>query len=224
MEWTLLWAALTAGVLAWLGLRLWNERVPDDGFDRVLTGALIGLVGGRLTAVLSQGVNPLANPGDFIVLRGGVHTGMATLGFLIYLVWSSRGRPEPVDALAPAVLLGVAGWHGGCLWRGACLGTQSDLPWAWALESSDISRHPVELYAAIGLVLGAFAVARLGWKPWARSGVALAIAGGSRLITEPLRPSITGGPVYWYLVAIVLGLAAVAVGPKLRHVRAHSPT
>lgn len=224
MELTLLWAAVTAGVLAWLGLRIWPERVPADGFDRLLAAALIGLAAGRLATMVSRGVNPITNLGDFIIIRGGVHTGVAALAFLTHLVWTTRSRLEGVDALAPAALLGLAGWHGGCVWRGSCLGTQSDLPWAWALEASDITRHPVELYAVIGLIVGAFIVSRLSWRLWVRVGTALAIAAGVRLLTEPLRPSITGGPVYWYLAAIVVGLAAAALGPKILPVKLRSRT
>lgn len=224
MELTLLWAVVTAGVLAWLGLRIWSERVRDDGFDRLLGAALIGLVAGRLATMVSQGVNPIINLGDFVIIRGGIHTGAATLAFLTYLVWTTRSEPGAVDALAPAVLFGLAGWHSGCVWRGSCLGTQSDLPWAWALEASDITRHPVELYAVIGLIVGAFVVSRLSWRPWVRAGTALAIAAAVRLVTEPLRPSITGGPVYWYLAAIVVGLAVAALGPRMSPAKPRSRT
>jgi len=223
MEYTLLWAALTAMALGWVGLRLWDDRVPDHALDQVLLASLVGVGAGRLTAMIAQGVSPLTSPGEIILVRGGVSTGAASLSFLATLVWSNRSSPRGLDALAPAVLLALAGWHTGCVWRGACLGTSSALPWAWALDGSAITRHPVELYAAAGLGLGAVVVSRLGWRPLLRSGSALALAGVIRLVTEPMRPSLGGGPVGWYYAAIAVGLIAVALGPRLQQ-PAHPPT
>lgn len=215
MEFTLLWAALTAVALTWAGLRLWPDRVPDNAFDRLLGAAVAGLVTGRLAAMAAQGINPLTNPGDILIIRGGVLTGVAASTFVLVLYWSTRSQRGALDAVAPAVVLGLAGWHGGCLWRQACLGAQSDLPWAWALEGSAISRHPVELYAALGLAVAAWLLSRVGWRPGLRFGVALAVVAGIRLATEPLRPSITGGPVIWYAAGMLAGVLAVVMGPRL---------
>lgn len=222
MEFTLLWAALTAALLAWVGLRLWPERVPEHGFDRLLAAAVAGLGVGRVIAMAMQGINPLSSPADILILRGGVHTGAATATFLVVLWWQNRNDQSGLDALAPAALLGVAGWHGGCLWRDACLGSVSDLPWAWALEGSTVTRHPVEIYAALALALGAWFVSRLGWRPLLRAGSAVAIASVARLVTEPIRPSLAGGPVGWYLTGVAVGVTLIVVGPKLA--RTASPT
>ena len=222
MEFTLLWAALTAALLAWVGLRLWPEHLPEHGFDRLLTAAVSGLFVGRLVAMVTQGINPVLSPGDILILRGGVHTGAATATFLLVLWWGNRRDPLGADAVAAAALLGLAGWHGGCLWRGACLGSASDLPWAWVLDGSTVTRHPVEVYAALALALGAWGVSRLGWRPFLKVGSALAIASLVRLLTEPLRPSLSGGPVAWYLTGAALGLVLVAIGPRLA--RALDPT
>lgn len=224
MEFTLLWAVLTAVALGWIGLRIWPDRVPDHAFDALIGAALAGLAAGRLTAMLSQGINPLTNPGDIIIIRGGVHTGAAAVTFIATLYWTTRKDPVALDALAPSVLLALAGWHAGCLWRGACLGSASELPWAWALEASDTTRHPVEIYAALGLALAAWVISRLGWQVWLRAGVALASAAAVRLLTEPLRPSITGGPVGWYVAGIAVGAAFALLGPWLLQSKAAAPT
>ena len=215
MEFTLLWAALTAVVFAWLGTRIWHERLPDHATDRMVGAAAAGLLVGRLVAMLLQGMNPLTNPADILIVRGGVHTGTATVAALGSYLWAANWKVAYLDATAPAALMGLAGWHTGCLWRGACLGTESSLPWAWAQSGSLITRHPVELYAAIGLILGGWVVSRLSWRILTRAGVALALAGLVRLLTEPMRPSITGGPVGWYLAAIAFGLAAAWAGRRL---------
>lgn len=210
MELTLLWAAITAVALGWLGLRLWSKRLPPQPFDRFIAATITGLAVGRLTAMMSQGVNPLANPADIIIVRGGVHTGGAAVAFVASLLWSTRHDRGALDALAPATLLGLSGWHAGCLWRGSCLGSASDLPWAWAQAGSAVTRHPVELYAAIALALGALLVSRLPWRDWLRSGSALGLAAAVRLVTEPLRPSLTGGPISWYWAAMAVSLGVVA--------------
>ena len=224
MEFTLLWAALTAAVLGWLGTRIWPEGLPDCPADRLMGAGAIGLLVGRITAMIAQGTDPLLHPGDILVVRGGVHTAGATMGAVVAYLWSVRGELRYLDAITPAALLALAGWHGGCLWRGACLGTTSGLPWAFAEPGSVVSRHPVELYVALTLTLGAWAVARLSFRPLLRSGFGLAAAGIVRLLTEPLRLSLTGGPTGWYIAAITVGLIAALVGPRLLTTRASPVT
>lgn len=224
MEFTLLWAVLTGIGASWVGTRLWDARLPDRPMDRLVGAAVTGLFFGRIAAMVAQGVNPITNPLDIIVVRGGVSTPAATLAAITALFWPARRDPHMVDSLAPAALAGLAGWHAGCLWRGACLGTASDLPWAWATPTSDITRHPVELYAAVLLIAGAYAIAQFGWTPYLRSGLALTIAAAARLLTEPLRPSISGGPVGWYAAAIVLGIALAILGGRIQRQLLPTPT
>lgn len=224
MEFSLLWAAVTAAAAVWIGLRLWSERVPDNAADRLLAATLTGLVAGRLTAMVSQGINPLTNPAEIIVIRGGVDTMASSITFIAVLVWTTRQAPGAVDAIAPAILLGLAGWHAGCVWKDACLGSPSSLPWAWAQDGSLVTRHPIEIYAAIGLVAGAVVVSRLGWRPWVRAGVALSIAAGVRLVTEPLRPSLGGGPQAWYLTGLMVGILVAVFGARLNTAPRGTPT
>jgi hypothetical protein len=204
MEFTLLWAALTAVALGWLALRLAPGRSAGDA-DRLMGAAAAGLLAGRLGAMILAGVNPLTHPLDIIIVRAGVDTRVAAAAALATLILSTRDATI-IDRLAPVALAALAGWHGGCLWRGTCLGTASNLPWAMAQPGSAVTRHPVEIYAALGLAIGAWVVSRLSATPWLKTGAALAIAGGVRLITQPMRPSLSGGPVGWYLAALVIGL------------------
>jgi len=203
MEFTLLAAALTGVVGLWLVLRLLG-LAPE--FDRLLGAAAVGLFAGRLVAMVGAGVNPLVNPFDVLIVRGGVSTVGAAVGSLAYLAWSARRDLRILDAVSPAVLAGLSGWHAGCLWRGTCLGAATELPWGWALAGSDVSRHPVELYAAVLLALGAWALTRIHRPIGVEASLALATAAGARLLTEPLRPSLTGGPVWWYAAGVVIGI------------------
>lgn len=220
MEFTLLGAA-ACGV-AGLYVMLWWEGKRGNAadctrrlWDVALTASIVGVFGGRIAAMLIDGVNPLTHPGDVLIVRAGVATGWASTVALLTATWLGRRElPAVLDGLAAAALFGLAGWHAGCLTRNACLGTPTDLPWAMTQPGSTIGRHPVELYAAVGLAAAAPAVAWLrsrgGLPPGAAAGLALAVAGAVRWSTEPLRPTLTGGPVAWYATAVVCGVAAAA--------------
>jgi prolipoprotein diacylglyceryltransferase len=218
MEFTLLWSALAGagalyGALWWMGRRDTSLCVRDL-WDIAIAAGVIGLVVGRLVAMLRGGVNPVAHPGDVLLVRTGVDTAGASIAALLTAGWLARDDLfEQLDGLAPAALFGVAGWHAGCLFRGACLGTLSDLPWAWAQPGSDLTRHPVELYATLLLAVAAVGLFRLRLRypsPGLVTGLSLAAAGVARLATEPFRLSLFAGPVWWYGAAI--GIGAVLAG------------
>jgi prolipoprotein diacylglyceryltransferase len=219
MEFTLLWAAAT-GVGAALLVAWWEKSLgllpAETGSlsDLILGAAVSGLIAGRLAAMVLSGTSPFTHPGDILIVRSGVDTGFASLGALTFVsLTSRRNLAATIDALGPAALAGLGGWHAGCLFRGACLGTTSSLPWAVAQEGSTITRHPVEIYAALFFLVAAFVL-----LAWLRGGVsfsgvigaaALAIAGAIRLMTEPRRPSLGTGPVAWYVAAIAIGLGSL---------------
>jgi len=228
MEFSLLAAAAIATGAFWLMLRWEAKRGNAAGcalnlWDAGLTAAIGGVFVGRLFSMLSAGINPLTDPGQILLVRSGVSTVGATVG--AFAVFAFLGRRELVtsaDAIAPSALAALAGWHAGCLATSGCLGTETTLAWGMTLEGSSITRHPVEVYAAIGLALAAAGIA--SWKQHGRPpasapfGLALAAAAGVRLATEPMRISLDGGPTVFYAVGLALGLA-IAV---LAMVRARS--
>jgi prolipoprotein diacylglyceryltransferase len=218
VEFTLLWAALLA-TAAFAGT-LWYEtgRTNPAGSagrlgDRALAAALVGLAAGRLAAMIAGGTNPLTHPADIIVVRGGVDTGVASLAALATLAWTARHHlAATLDALAPAALAALAGWHASCTFRGSCLGTPSSLPWAYAQPGSSVARHPVELYAALALAAGALALhlwKRRRPRPGMVGAAALALAAGVRLGTQPLRLALGPAPYAWYAAGLALGLLLV---------------
>jgi prolipoprotein diacylglyceryltransferase len=219
MEFTLLASAAMAAGAFWLMVR-WEAKRGNaagcalDIWEAGITSAIGGMLIGRLVAMLSVGINPLTDPGQILLIRSGVSAVGATLGTLV--IFSFLARHElfsAADAIAPAALAGLAGWHAGCLPTDGCLGTESSLPWAMVLDGSTVTRHPVELYAAILFAIAAFGIA--AWKQYGRppllapAGVALMAAGTIRLATEPLRISLAGGPVWLYAAGIVIGTAVV---------------
>jgi prolipoprotein diacylglyceryltransferase len=226
MELTLLAAALTGAAAVCVAGRLLASKVEvERATDLLLGAAATGLFIGRIVAMIGDGVNPLLRPGDILVVRGGVSTVGASLGAIGVIAWSRRHRLGPgLDQLAPAALAGLAGWHGGCVWRGTCLGTVSDLPWAITSTGTAVTRHPVELYAAAGMLVAALVVATTISLPWMSAGLGLAAAGGVRLATEPLRLSIAGGPVAWYAAAVVLGVAVALAGQIWTRTRPPGPS
>ena len=196
--------------LWWEGKRGNAADCPRSLWDIAITSAVLGIFGGRLAAMFMDGVNPFTTPGDIVIVRAGVATGPAALIALVGLVViARRDLVIVVDGLSAAALGGLAGWHAGCLARDACLGTSSDLPWAYALDGSPVTRHPVEIYAAVLLFFSAAAIA------WAKAyrrpialvpaGTALLLAGAIRLVTEPMRPALSGGPAAWYWAAVIAG-------------------
>jgi prolipoprotein diacylglyceryltransferase len=219
MEFTLL-AAATTGVAGLYAMLWWEarhgnaERSTRNLFEVSVTSAAVGIFVGRIVAMALDGVNPVAHLGDILLVRAGVSTVGATLGAMAVFAWLSRHELIPMaDGIAAAALAGLAGWHAGCLPRGACLGTPSNLPWAIAQEGSEINRHPVGVYAAL-----LFAVAAVGiavWKAyrWPGSGIpvsaALVAAGAIRLAVEPLEPSIDGGPTWFYALGVIAGAAGL---------------
>jgi prolipoprotein diacylglyceryltransferase len=219
MEFTLV-AAVAMGIVPFYLVLYWEAKRGNaasctrDLWDIGLTAAMAGLIVGRLAAMIGGGVNPITHPFDILIVRGGVATGPAALATVATVAWLGRSELFAVaDGLAPAALAGLAGWHGGCLARGTCLGTPSDLPWAFAQPGSEITRHPVEIYAALALLAGAIVLAvlrsRSRLKPGIAAGSALTYAAFIRLVTDPLRPTLGGGPVGWYLVGMALGIALI---------------
>jgi len=218
MEFTLLGAVTVAAGLMYVVLRYEGGRTnaadcTRDVWDGLVSAAVVGLVVGRLAAMLQAGTNPISHPGDILIVRGGVDTVAASLAAVVtYLVMTRQDVWWLADAAAPAAVAGLAGWHGGCLMREACLGTSSDLPWAIAQTGSAITRHPVEIYAALLLV-----AATVGFLWWKRhrplSGViaaaAVATAAVVRLVTEPMRPGIGGDQSWWYALAATIAGAVI---------------
>jgi len=231
MEFSLLGAAALGVVGIWLMLRWEAQRGNAAGcaldlWDAGLTSGAVGLAVGRLVAMAQVGINPFTDPAQVILVRSGVSTAGASIAALLMFGFLARKSLwSSADAIGPSVLAGLAGWHLGALVTGSWLGTVSDLPWAQAAQGSDITRHPVELYAASLYILAAFAIAT--WKQRGRpplgapGGLSLAAAGGVMLATEPVRISLTGGPVWLYAgtVATGLGVAAWAFLRKSRAVR-----
>lgn len=210
MEFTLLAAALTGVVALWLVLRLTGA---SSALDLAVTAAVVGMLTGRLTAMALAGINPFTDPLDVLLVRGGVNTAGATIGAVAYLIWATRRERDLLTQMGPAATAGLAGWHAGCLWREACLGTAADVPWGWSLAGSEVVRHPVELYTAALMMAATLVLVRREGRGGA--GLALMATAGARLLTEPLRPSLGTGRVWWYAAGAAVGLTWAVMGDSV---------
>lgn len=208
MEFGLLAAAVASLAAAWLVLRGTDAA---GMFDILLTAAVVGMLAGRVGAMILAGTNPVTRPLDILIVRGGVDTVVASASALGFLAWvSRRALWATLDAIAPAMVAALSVWHAGCLAGGSCLGTPSGLPWAQATSAGGVTRHPTEIYAALGLALLATALVLLRRRIHSGPGVLAsgALLGVSvvRLATEPLRVTIGGGPWWWYATGVVAGV------------------
>lgn len=217
MEFTLLGAAAVAVGGFWLMIRWEAKRGNAAGcavnlWDAGLTAVIGGVFIGRLISMTSSGINPFSDPGQILLVRSGVSTAGAAIGALgVFVFIVRKDLPGGLDAMAPSALAGLAGWHAGCIATNECLGTESSFPWAMALDGSTVTRHPVALYAAALYVIAAISIAwwKQGGRPaaFAPTGAALATAAGIRLLTEPMRISLTGGPILLYVAGCAAGVS-----------------
>jgi len=197
VEFTLLWAALTGVGAMWAADRWLNA--DDRRFDDLLSAALIGIAVGRLAAMIGGGSYPWQHPGLILLVRAGVHPGWASLAAIVWLTIRFRSAPVALGAMAVPALIGLGGWEAGCLYRSACGGV--------IVGSSAV---PIGLIAGAAFVGAAILVHR--FPPPTRPGAALLGAGVIRSASEPFRSALTHSIIWWYLVAIVVGLiVAVAV-------------
>lgn len=210
MEFGLLAAAVGALTAAGIVV-VWQQRkrsiLPDRPFDRILGAVLVGLFVGRVAEMLLLGINPLTDPGQILLVRGGVSTVAAAVAATSTLLVTLRANLARLDGLAPALVGGLGAWHLGCLVRASCLGAVTALPWGWPLPGSDLSRHPVELYTALLLIAATIWLLRGNSAQGQKAALAMAAMAGSRLVTEPLRLRIGDGLWPFYLGATVAGLA-----------------
>ena len=199
-------------IAVWSALALTSRRAKRVGIDPEQIGdlaffvILLGLVGARLFYVVEvwgkEGMTSFAD--IFAIWRGGIvlYGGLlgAVFGFVLYRIL----RPLPVlmtlDAVAPALALGVAFGRIGCFLNGCCYGDRCNLPWAvsfpsrsipwfdhrdrhWIAENAarSLPVHPTQLYSAIdGFLLVALLTAYFPLRK--RDGEVMALL----LLTYPL--------------------------------------
>lgn len=114
-----------------------NRLDPESILDLSLWVFLGGLIGARLFYVLQYwGVRIHHWTEIFKIWEGGIVLYGSILGgtaaFLLYWAWRRFPLRPTMDAIAPAVALGIAIGRLGCFLNGCCYGDLCEWPWAVA--------------------------------------------------------------------------------------------
>ncbi len=147
--------------LAAMNLAAWRARRsridPEIIYDLAFWLILGGLVGARAFYVLQHGESIQSFWDIFKVWKGGIvlyGSGLgAAAGFFLYWLWRRFPIRPVLDAIAPAVALGIALGRVGCFLNGCCYGDVCEHSWAvqfpagtlpWAQHTSLLEEY-VEL-------------------------------------------------------------------------------
>lgn len=112
-----------------------NRLDPDTVYDLALWVFLGGLIGARLFYVVQYWGVRVHSLADVVkIWEGGIVLYGSLIGAAAGFVFYRALRPFPVlpmlDALAPAMALGVAIGRVGCFLNGCCYGDRCGYPWA----------------------------------------------------------------------------------------------
>ena len=213
--------ALAAIVAAWLLGRAFAARglSRDSAHSLAFWATVWGFVSAKLYFLLEQlpdiTLHHLGGMG--FTWYGGLIGGTAA----VIVVARRHKLPLPTVAGTMAAPLSVAYAIGrlGCLVSGdGTYGKPTDLPWGMTFPegvvATDVPVHPTPLYEAIGALIIAVVLWRLGRRtdPLRVVAAYLVLSGGARLLVEMLRTNevtILGltQPQIWSLVSLVIGIA-----------------
>jgi phosphatidylglycerol:prolipoprotein diacylglycerol transferase len=165
-----LWASLW--LASWRAKR--EKLDPDLIADMAFWVIILGLIGARLTYVVGEwGHEGMTTLGDAVAIwRGGIVLYGSILGGMVGFLLYRFLRPFPVlptiDAIAPALAIGIAFGRIGCFFNGCCYGDRCRLPWSirfpaksipwsdhihngWIPETAawSLPVHPTQLYSAL---------------------------------------------------------------------------
>lgn len=250
----MLLAAAVAGT--WLAVR--RGRVVGFDTDTILGLGLwifvAGIIGARLFFVIEYH-DEFFRPGEPLAAslaraaffpNGGLVVFGALPTAALAAWWYARRHGLPLlrlaDAIAPALLVGLAIGRVGCFLNGCCYGGPTDLPWGVSFPAgsppaaafpaaggASVAVHPAQLYAAIDaavLALVAIAFTPLARREGAVFALVLTLHPVARILLEIIRvdeqPALGTPLSISQLVSLVLlGLAAalwwwVLRGPPAR--------
>ncbi len=176
----LLWsvALIIAAVALTLAVAPPRTRDRRGLVDAALGPAMIGLLAGRVAAMLLEDPRSISRPTDILVLRGGVELWPAVaVGVTAGLITARRAGRSGTRALAdsaPAALVSYAAYEAACLARSGCFGPSNRI----GLTPPGLTTPviPVGLLVAIAMVGVAIAVRRRTLHD-SVGGLALAVAG-----------------------------------------------
>lgn len=214
----LLWSMAAMAVAVWITLAIAPPRTTDRRslVDASIVPVLLGLLGGRVVAMLLDDPRGLGRPADILVLRGGVEFWPAVaIGVVLACVASRREPRSGFAALAdsaPAALAGYAAYEAACVARSGCFGPASRLGLSPPGLMSPMV--PVGLVVAIAVVGLAAAVRRQTLRD-AFGGIVLAVGGLAliRAVASIWLPKIGDGLTRQHVESLLVLIAASFVVP-----------
>lgn len=153
--------AIGFGIVAYLAARRAGAfgMQSDAVLDLVIYLVLGGIIGARLLYVALNAGDFVRHPIDiFRLSQGGLafHGGLIA-GILVTAVYVRAKKLSfwnIADLFAPYLALGQALGRIGCFLNGCCFGTETeDLPWKVYFPTSDVGRHPTQLYSSLILLI-----------------------------------------------------------------------
>ena len=213
-----------------------KKAIPPAKISRLcLITFIFALLGARAMYVLTNFSYYTKDPLEILMLHHGglmFHGGIIA-GFItawVYLKKSKLPILPVLDIIMLYLPLGQAIGRIGCFLNGCCFGRESTLPWAIALGSETITRHPSQIYASLGSLI-IFVILRLVSGPCTRRGSTMLVPGFifslylilypiNRIIVEEFRadlPEIWMGFSFtqWVSVGIfIIGIIVVSVISK----------
>jgi prolipoprotein diacylglyceryltransferase len=150
----LLLSGAAAVAAMWLAARVMAlPWAPGDVLDRLLLPGIVGLLAGRVAAVLLDDPTSIGSLRAFLVIRGGVELWPGAVAAAAALAISLRRAGEPVTAsvaaLAPVVIVGYGAYEASCLLREACYGPHA----AVGLRPDGLSEPMVPLGVVVGAAI-----------------------------------------------------------------------
>ena len=218
-------AWLSFSFLFWRGLRA--VAVEEDRiFDLTFYMTLVAFVAARFGFVLTHwelfsGKSPL------LIVALWVSPGLswlaALVGGLAACVALSRQYKVRLglvlDTLSTALPLSIILGEAGSLITGAELGVASGLPWALRIGTDGITRHPIQLYEMIGLIIVSIIMLRLNARsvrnkwPYGITGIWFFLLYAT---TAFLLEFFKDARVYWNTLSanqwVLIGIFAECVG------------
>ena len=213
-------------VAFWAGLALSARaagRLGVDG-DHIWNAGLYGLLATIIVGRLAHGIAfwpaYVMQPLDIVGLNAQAFLwGPGALAGLLVAAWYIHRHKLPwatvLDAAAPGVLAGLVIANLGALLAGNDVGAPANLP--WAVDLWGVSRHPVQIYTALGELITLAVVLHTLRKPL-RPGTAALLGllgwGLTTWLVEPFRaesPTVVAGIRMWQMIGLGAALAALWV-------------
>ncbi len=205
---------ITLGVAAGALLAARRAREPALALITVTAVAATALTGSHALFVLLHG----GGRGG-LASTGGIAAGLATTWAVARM--ARRPAGELLDVLVPAGLLSLAIGRLGCFLAGCCYGRPASLPWAVVFPAlGPPSRHPLQLYSAMGDLLVLLTLPRRARVPGTIARHGCFGFGVLRAGLETLRDSATTDllPGGWItlpqVAALLLALGALCLRPR----------